>query len=184
MDVPVLCLGINELDTGARRNDKVVGGFRNVATVMEPIGIDIWRELFLDLASVQIAACEDTAIFARGQRRAPHEALHDHQVLWRLIARVRMLGGPKLFTICCIDTKHLAIATGIQHNIFVNHQSRAEVEVELIATRDGFGLPNAVAGRLLETDQFLSIVKTEIVLVSSQSERGDLGLLGPELLAD
>ena len=145
MNVPILGLGIDVLNTGARRNDEVVGGFGDVAAMMEPIGIDVGWELLLDLTGMQIAAREDTAIFTSCQRRAPHESLNHHQVLWRLITRVRMFGCPQLLAIGCVDTQHLAIAASIQHNIFVDDQAWTEVEVELIAARDWFSLPNAVA---------------------------------------
>lgn len=94
-----------------------------------------------------------------------------------------MFGRPQLLAIGGIDAQHSAVATSVQHDIFVDHQTWTKVEVELIAARDWFGLPNAIARGLLETDQLFAIVKAVIGFISGQRQRRNLSLLGPKLFA-
>ena len=73
--------GIDEFDAGARRHQEIVGRFGDVTAMMEPIRIDVRRELLLDLARSRVAPGVDAGVFARCERRHPDEPVDDHQVL-------------------------------------------------------------------------------------------------------
>ena len=51
VDGPVVLLVVNEFDTGTTGQQKVFSSFADVAAVVEPVGVYIWRKLFLQFSS-------------------------------------------------------------------------------------------------------------------------------------
>ncbi len=130
MDVPMFLIGIDELDARSRRHQEVIGCLGDVTTMMEPIGIHVRREFFLDFARFRIATGVNARVFSRRQRCEPDQTVDDHQVLRRLIAAVGKARIPQLAAAFAVQADHFAVAAGVQHDVFVNDQARSKVERE------------------------------------------------------
>ncbi|MBA7476709.1 hypothetical protein ES707_12103 [subsurface metagenome] len=57
---PVLRVPVNEFDAGSRRQDVTVRGLAAMASMVEPINVNIRWKLFFDLTCVQVHSREYT----------------------------------------------------------------------------------------------------------------------------
>jgi len=113
IDVPIFLLVVDKFDPGARRHQKALGRFRNVTSVMKPVGLHIGGELFLHIPSARIPPGVNSAVLSGGQGSGPHQASHHEQILQGLISGRIVLGLPKCLPTGQVETLHLAIAASI-----------------------------------------------------------------------
>ena len=82
MNIPVFFFEVDKFDSGTGGDKEVIGGFGDVAAVVEPVGIDIRCEFFFDFTAARVSSGDDTGIASGGGGCAPDESINNHQVLW------------------------------------------------------------------------------------------------------
>jgi hypothetical protein len=84
--LPVLFLEINEFDACPGRQQVAVRGFAPVASVVEPVGLDVGGELLFDLTGSRVPAGKYARTFAGGDVTGPDQAVDDEKVLGAVMA--------------------------------------------------------------------------------------------------
>ena len=165
IDIPVLGGGIHKLNSRTRRHQEIIGGFGNVTTVMKPIGTDIGGEFYLHLSGMQIPSGKDTGVPTRCRWGTPDHALHDQNILRRLISTAGMRSFPELFAGLGIKGLHQAISACVENNPVVSDEFGAKIEPYLF--RDiGFTTgPGDITRRTISSLYFFPIMKIEVVLI-------------------
>ena len=180
VDIPVLVVGANKLNSRPRRNQETVRRLGDITSMMKPVRIHIWSELFLDLAGLGVAPRIHARVLTRGRRSNPDQPIHYQQVLRGLVTRVGMVRVPQCVAILFGDADHFAVAPRIEHDFIVDDQSRTEIKSELIATTDRLGFPSDFAGSMFDTDQLLTIVEVDPRVIGRQGQGRNFGLFGPK----
>ena len=75
VDIPVLVVGANKLNSRPRRNQETVRRLGDITSMMKPVRIHIWSELFLDLAGLGVAPRIHARVLTRGRRSNPDQPI-------------------------------------------------------------------------------------------------------------
>ena len=78
VEVPVFFLDVHELYAGPGGQQKAVGGLRNMATMVKPVGIYLWWKTFLGFTSLYVAARPHAGVSRAGNRSRPNQTAY-HQ---------------------------------------------------------------------------------------------------------
>ena len=192
MDGPFLIADVDELDPRPRRKEEIGRRLGPVAAMMRHVWRVIGGELDLHLSGAWVTAREDTRVSAAGRLAAPHESVHNEQILRRRVARRRMRSGPQDLAGLCRQARHgvLAAADGVhvlaageQDHILMDNQRRPEQNMHGIPARDRFRGPDVVPTAPVATGHSVAVMKIETASGGSQRHRSNPLFLTPEHLS-
>ena len=68
VDVPVLLFRVDKFDARSRRHDESVGRLGDVAAMVEPVRVEVRRELNFDFTGEDVSTGERARVLAAGRR--------------------------------------------------------------------------------------------------------------------
>ena len=191
VDRPVLVGRIEDFDTGARHQQKVVGGFAAITAVVEPIGLHVRCELDLHLARLRVTPGEHTVVPAAGRLTGPNQPAGNQDVLGGHVSALWMIGRPADLSGFGVHRSHRIFATAMrhhllaareQHDVVVQDQRRCEEGLHLRPAAHRL-LPQFVAGFSIKTYDRFAVVVIDTFRIGGQSRRHHNRLALPEHLA-
>ena len=181
--LPGLSLQIDKFRAVPCGQQILVCSLGRVAAVMEPVNMDIRRELAFHLAGARVVPREHATAGVARDIAGPHQTVGHQQVFQRQVAAGLLLLLPQLAAVLDRPPGDFAVVGGQQNDIVVNQHSRARVCLDGDCCRRWFGLPQPFAVLTVQADQLLAIMKDDVRASDGQRTRRDRGFGLPQTLA-
>ena len=150
---------------------------------MEPVRMDVGRELALLLAGARVVAEEDAVVPSVRERRRPDESARDVEVPQRHVPRRPLRRLPELAAVGGGVADDQLVVAGKEHDVFVQDHAWAGVRLDGEWGLVRLGAPAHLARRAVEADEPLSVMEDSALAVDREGARGDGELLLPDAFA-
>ena len=172
--LPTFPADVHKLYAGAGSEEVLVRCLGSVAAMVEPVSLDIRRELSLHLPSLRIPSCKDSRMLSPGDLSAPNEAVYHHQVF----GRAGVTGGimrslPKQCAVPGGQGPHFTLqsAVGKEDHIIIYYERRAVNIAHAVPLVHRFRLPSFLARLSVQAYNAVPVVEIDALIVSRQSQR-------------